>query len=134
MPDSGLQHEPDQASPGLLHSLRKLAATVVSLLQTRLELIVTDLEEERERAFEIVFWALGALFFLGIGVLVLALLGVLVLWEQHRVGAIVGLGVALLAIGVGLGLRARSRIHGRPRLFAATMKELSKDREHLTSR
>ena len=134
MPDSGPQHEPEQASPGLLESLRRLAATVVSLLQTRLELIVADLEEERERVFEIVLWAIAALFFLAIGLLVLTLLGVLVLWEQHWIGAIVGLGVAFLAIGAGLGLLARGRIRRRPRLFAATMKEMSKDHEQLTSR
>ena len=36
-------------SPGILHSLKMLGATLASAFHTRVELFVTELEEERER-------------------------------------------------------------------------------------
>jgi uncharacterized membrane protein YqjE len=38
-----------------------------------------------------------------------------------------------LIAGVILALAARKHVVGRPRLFAATISELGKDREHLES-
>lgn len=134
MPDQTLEHEQEPESPGLLHSLRNLATTLVALLQTRLELLAADLEEGGVRLLQILFLAAGALFFVALGLLVLALLAVLILWEERQIGAIIGIGVACFAIGVGLVLWARNRLRARPRFFGGTVGELAKDRERLTSR
>jgi uncharacterized membrane protein YqjE len=125
---------PEQPSAGLLQSLRNLGATLVAVLQTRLELLATDLEEERVRLLQVLFWAAAALFFLGIGVLTLTLLVVFLLWDEKLVWAIVALAAVFLAIGAGLVIGVRNRIHGRPRMFAASVQELSRDKEELTSR
>jgi uncharacterized membrane protein YqjE len=138
MPEQGWEQnreqDPEQPSAGLLQSLRNLGATLVALLQTRLELLAIDLEEERARLLQILFWAAGALFFFGVGVLVLALLAVLVLWEEHRVGAIVALAVVFLVIGAGLAIGMRNRLRARSRIFASSVEELSRDQKELTSR
>src|SRR5262245_32539306 len=124
----------EQPGTGLLQSLRNLGATLVELLQTRLELLATDLEEERTRLLQILFWAAGALFFFGVGVLVLALLAVLLLWEERRIGAIIALAAVFVALGIGMAIGVRNRLRERSRLFASNVDELARDRKELTSR
>lgn len=125
---------PEQPSAGLLQSLRNLGATLVAMLQTRLELLATDLEEERTRLLQILFWAAAALFFFGVAVLILALLVVLLLWEERRVGAIIALSAIFFVVGVGLAIGVRNRLRVRSRLFASNVEELARDQEELTSR
>src|SRR4051794_11041356 len=43
------------SSPGLLQSFKAYVATWVELLKTRVELLTTELQEERERTEQIVF-------------------------------------------------------------------------------
>jgi len=114
--------------------LRNLAATLVALLQNRLELLVTDLEEERIRLLQLLFWAAGALFFFALGVLMVTMLIVLLLWDSHRIVGVAVLAGVFLAIGVGLAIGVRNRMHVRPRLFSSSLDELAKDKDRLTSR
>ena len=119
---------------GILQSLRNLATTLVALLQNRLELLATDLEEERIRLLQVLFWAAGALFFFALGVLTITMFVVLLLWDSHRLFGIVVLAAVFLAIGVGLAIGVRNRMHMRSRLFSASLDELAKDKDRLTSR
>jgi uncharacterized membrane protein YqjE len=119
---------------GILQSLRNLATTLVALLQGRLELLATDLEEERIRLLQLLFWAAGALFFFALGVLMITMLVVLLLWDSYRFTGIALLATVFLAIGVALAIGVRNRMHIRSRLFSSSLDELAKDRERLTSR
>jgi uncharacterized membrane protein YqjE len=123
-----------EPATGILQSLRNLATTLVALLQNRLELLATDLEEERIRLLQLLFWAAAALFFFALGVLMITVLVVLLVWESHRLAGIVVLAVVFLAIGVGLAIVVRNRMHLRSRLFSASLDELAKDKDRLTSR
>ncbi len=122
-----------EPATGILQSLRNLATTLVALLQNRLELLATDLEEERIRLLQLLFWAAGALFFCALGVLMITVLVVLLVWESHRLTGIVVLAVVFLAIGVGLAIGVRNRMHLRSRLFSSSLDELAKDKDRLTS-
>jgi uncharacterized membrane protein YqjE len=66
---------------GLLGSLTTLAATLVAIAHTRLDLLSSDLEEERAHVLSLLVLALAALFFLGIGVLLATLLLVVAFWD-----------------------------------------------------
>jgi uncharacterized membrane protein YqjE len=126
---------PDAAhSPGLLASLRKLAATAVGILQTRLDLLATEVEEERLRLLQIVFWGVIAVFFLVLGVFMLTLFFVVLFWDTHRVLMTGMLAAFFLALGVVTGLAVRSKTRAKSKLFSASLAELAKDREHLTPR
>lgn len=126
---------PDAAqSPGLLASLRNLAATAVGVLQTRLELLATEVEEERLRLLQIVFWAVIAVFFLVLGILMVTLFFVVLFWDTHRVLVTGILAALFLALGVVTGLAVRSRARAKSKLFSASLAELAKDREQLISR
>lgn len=129
--DSGAATESTGRATGLLASLRRLLATGVEILQTRIELLSVELEEEGVRLRELMLYALVALFFLGFGLLLLTLLVVVIFWDTHRLPVLVGITALYLAIGIGSALRVRRTLKTRPRLFAATLGELGKDREHL---
>ena len=123
-----------EPATGILQSLRNLATTLVALLQNRLELLATDLEEERIRLLQLLFWAAAALFFFALGVLMITVLVALLVWESHRLAGIVVLAVVFLAIGAGLAIVVRNRMNLRSRLFSASLDELAKDKDRLTSR
>ena len=73
---------------------------------------------------------MAATLFLVFGLVMLSLAVVVAFWDTHRLLATVVLGAAYIVIAVVLFLIARSRAQ-RPRLFAASLEELAKDRERL---
>lgn len=123
-----------RASPeGLFASLKTLGATLTAILQNRLELLSTDIAEERARLGSILLLSLVALFCLGVGVLLLTLLIVVLFWDTHRLAALGGLTLLFLAAGGWVGAIALQRLRNKPRLFEASIAELARDREHLGS-
>lgn len=125
---------PGEPGTGIVASLRSLAATLVSVLHTRLELLVTEIEEERVRLLQLTLWAVGAVFFLGIAILLLVILVIVLFWETHRIPVIATLAGIFLAAGIGMVAGTRNRMHGRSRLFSASLDELARDKDQLTPR
>lgn len=119
---------------GLLASLSTLAATLVAIAHTRLDLLSSDLEEEREHLLSLLVLSLSALFFLGIGVLLATLLLVVAFWDTYRLPVLAVLTGLFLAAGVTAWRVALHKARTKPRLFAASMSELLKDRQQLVSR
>jgi uncharacterized membrane protein YqjE len=115
---------------GLLASLTALAATLVAIAHTRLDLLSSDLEEEREH----LLLSLSALFFLGIGVLLATLLVVVAFWDTYRLPVLAVLTGMFLAAGITAWRIALHKAKTKPKLFAASMSELLKDRQQLISR
>lgn len=127
-PDTGA------AGPGIVQSLRNLATTLVALLRTRFELLATELEEERARLLLLLFWAAGALFFLGVGLLLLTVLVVALFWDTYRISAVVTLAAIFLGAGIYLAVGVHRRMHAPTRLFSASLDELARDKDRLTPR
>lgn len=128
------ERAPGGQSPGLVQSLRRLAATLIALLQTRLELLATELEEERVRLVQVLLWGCIALASLLLGVVMLTLFVVVLFWDAHRVLVSGLLALTFIAIGLAAVAVARSRARARSRLFSASLAELANDREQLTPR
>ncbi len=121
----------DERPQGLLGSLRRMFATVLALVHTRVELFTTEIEEEIQRAAGILLWALVALFFGSLTVLFLAVLVLIVFWEDHRVLAASLITAAFLVLTVTFAMLARARLRAKPRFMAATIEELKRDRATL---
>jgi uncharacterized membrane protein YqjE len=121
-------------SKGLLESLTILTGTLVAIAHTRLDLLSVDLEEERAHLFSLLVLALTALFCLGIGVVLVTILLVVAFWDTHRLLALGALAGFYLVIGMGVWAFALHKARTKPRLFAASLSELFKDRQQLTSR
>lgn len=119
---------------GLLNSLGTLATTLTAVVQTRLELLSADLEEDREHWLSLLALALTALFCLGVGVVLATILLVVVFWDTQRL-LVLGICAGLfLSGGIAAWLFAMRKIKTKPRIFAASLLELSKDRQQLASR
>jgi uncharacterized membrane protein YqjE len=129
-----MAEESQAATGGLFESLKTLSVSLVGIVHTRLELLSTDIAEEREHLITLLLLVQLALFFLGVGILLLALLIVVAFWESHRLLALGGLTGLFLLASAGAVWLAVHKTRTRPRLFAASLAELSKDRQHLTSR
>jgi uncharacterized membrane protein YqjE len=129
-----MAEEAHAAGSGLFESLKTLSASLVGIVHTRLELLSNDVAEEREQLTTFLVLVLIALGCVGVGVVLLAMLIVIAFWESHRLMALGGLIGFFMLVGVGLGGYAMHRIRTKPRLFEASLAELSKDRQQLTSR
>ena len=121
-------------SRGLLESLTTLAATLVAIAHTRLDLLSTDVEEERAQVLSLLVLALVALYCFGIGVVLAAILLVAAFWDTHRLLVLGSLAGFFLAAGMVAGAYAMHKARTKPRLFAASLSELLKDRQQLVSR
>lgn len=122
------------AGKGLLASLTTLAATLVAIAHTRLELLSLDVEEGREHLFSLLVSALVTLFCLGIGMVLATILIVLAFWDTQRLLALGVLTGFYLAVGMAAWGFAMHKARTKPRIFAASLAELTKDRQHLASR
>ena len=125
--------ESHAAAGGLFESLKTLSVSLVGIVHTRLELLSTDVAEEREHLITHLVLVLVALFCFGVGVVLLAILIVVIFWESHQLIALGGLTGLFLAASAGVGWLAIHKIRTKPRLFEASLAELAKDRQQLTS-
>jgi uncharacterized membrane protein YqjE len=123
-PDTG-------GSPGFFPSLRALLTILSSALHTRLELFVTELEEERERLKQTLVLMLLLFFGLSFGFILLNIFIVAIFWQQGWIAAIGCLAAVYLGVGIVAALKLRDALLQRRRLFPATLAELGKDRDHL---
>lgn len=118
-------------SPSVVASLRRLATHALALAQVRLELFSLDAQDALTRALTVFFLAAVAVVALGLGLVFLALLLTVLLWDTHRVLALAaGVGV-FVGLGAAAGWGAWATLRRSPGWFAATLAELKADRQHL---
>lgn len=118
---------------GLLESLTTLAATLVAIAYTRLDLLSADMEEEREHLFSLQVWTLTSLFLFGVGVVLTAILLAAIFWDTYRFVVLCGLAGFFLAAGIAAWLFVIQKVRTKPKAFAASLSELLKDSQHLDS-
>ncbi len=128
------QEEEGGSKGGLLDSVRQLAQTAVGLVETRLEIVVTELEEEKLRLRRTLILAVVAGFCLAVAALLAVMLVVVVFWDTHRLAAIGWLLALFLGGGAVAGLALWRHAGAHARLFETTLGELRKDRERLGRR
>lgn len=125
----------DGASPGvtggLLHSLNSFAANLLTVAHTRLQLLTTELQEEVQRAAQLLVWAFVALFAAMMALFLGALTVIFVFWDTHRLAAALAMTAVLIVIAAAAGLVLRSKLATKPPMLDATLAELAKDRDQL---
>lgn len=116
---------------GSMASARAMAATLAALWQTRLDLLLTELEEERQRLLGTLLWGALTLALGGFALLGLAALVVVLCWDSHRVGALIGVTTILLCAALTAAWQLRRHVRRGDRFLAATLAELEADRRRL---
>ena len=117
--------------PGLLDSLARLGRTALALARTRLEILGTEIEEERIRVTQLALLIAGVVFCLQVALVLLVVLVVVLLWDSHRVLTLSVLGGFFVLAALVGGLWLRYLVLGRPKIFASTIAELRKDQDRL---
>jgi len=121
-------------SRGLFSSLRGLFATSIATLRIRLELLSTEIQEEKARVLGLLVYGAAALILLAVGIVFLAVFFTVLLWDSHRLLAL-GVFSALFLGAGGLALTIAMRLaRAESRLFAASLAELAQDRAALDPR
>ena len=117
--------------PRLAESLHGIVDAGLQTVQTRLELLAVELQEEKLRLTGIALNTVLAGLLLGFGLVFLMVFLTVLFWEEHR---LLALGIST-AICLGGGLLAASNaaraFRSGTRLFSASLTELARDREAL---
>jgi uncharacterized membrane protein YqjE len=122
-----LEDEPQGPASSLLQSLVRLGGTLLATLQTRVELLTTELSEDVERGVRILLWGFVAVL---AGVLAVLLAGVTLIiyfWDTHRMGAAVGVTLVFVLVAAVAAWVSRQRLHEKSQLLEATRTELRRD-------
>ena len=93
-----MAEEPGRAE-SLLESLRNLARTFLAVMQTRLEIFASEVDEQRALLARIAVLAAIAAFCLGLAVILIVLFIAVLFWDTHRllaIGALAGIALGLL--------------------------------------
>jgi uncharacterized membrane protein YqjE len=115
----------------LFGAVRRMLATAVAVVQTRAELLTTELQEEIQRAASILLWSLVALLFASLAVLMISITLLIVFWDTHRVLVAALISAAFVVFAASAGLYARARTHAKPGFLSGTLTELKRDRAML---
>ena len=115
-------------------SLRSRLDTLLGAAQTRLALLMVELQEEKLRLARLLFTTVLAALFLGFATVFAALWITVALWDSHRLLAL-GLSTGLfLVLGLAAASVAARTVAAGSRLFAASLAELGNDRDALKTR
>lgn len=109
-------------------SLGQLAATLSSMVRTRLELAAVELEEELAHFSSSLIWSLTALFFACIAIMLAILTVVAVFWDTtYRYTVLLALITIFGLLAVGIALHLRKQFRDKPGLLFHSLAELKKD-------
>ncbi|MDO8262710.1 MAG: phage holin family protein [Gallionella sp.] len=121
-------------SGGLMESLRRLADTLLAILQTRLELLSNELEEERLRIAQMLLYGSVALFFFGLAIMILTAFFVVLFWDSHRLLVLGGFAALYFVAGLLVWNALRRMAREKSKLFSSSLAELADDRDLLAPR
>ncbi|MFC0140736.1 phage holin family protein [Erwinia mallotivora] len=127
MADSQQSHGPGK---GVINIGQRIVTTLVGIVETRVRLVVVELEEEKARLIQMLMMVGLTMLFTAFGLMSLMVLIIWAVDAQYRLMAI-GITTAVLfalAIIFGVWTLVKSR---RSALLSATRKELKSDRKLL---
>jgi uncharacterized membrane protein YqjE len=123
-----------RTSGGLLDSLRALAATLVAMAHTRVELFGTEIEEELHRVVALVVGGMVVLALSSLALLFGALVVIAAFWDTHRIAAVACVAAGFIALALASFGVVRVRTRRQSRLLASTLGELERDLRQLGRR
>jgi uncharacterized membrane protein YqjE len=117
--------------PGVVRLLHKLARTGLGALQNRGELLLVELQEEKERLIAAFVWSAALLFLVFMGLLLLTATIIFLFPESLRLWAAGGFAVLYLAGAAASVFVIKALLKEVP--FAETIEQVRKDGEWLES-
>lgn len=122
------------AAQGLKGSVQALMVTVLAIFQTRLALLSTELEEEKQRLLATMAWGAVAILLGSFALMFLALFVAVLFWDSHRLLALGAMAAVFAALAAWAVWRVRQLTSARAHPLEATLAELEADRHALMQR
>jgi uncharacterized membrane protein YqjE len=110
-----------------MDSVHRLGNSLLGLIQTRAELFVVELQEEKLRAISLLLWLALGLSLAVAGLLIAAGILALYLWQIAGYTGLLGLAAGILLAAALIFWGIRHRILRGPQPFAETLGEFRKD-------
>ncbi len=114
-----------------MESLKRMAGTLLAIFQARLELLSIEIQEERLRIEQKLFYGSIALFFFGLAILLLTILIAVLLWDSYRLPVLGSFMVLYFVAGLLAWNALRRVARERSKLFSASLAALTDDRDQL---
>lgn len=110
-------------------SLRGFFLAGIRLAHNRLQILATEVAEEKVRLTLAAITGVSGLFFLGLAVVLATILLLVLFWDNHRVEVLAGLSAAFALLGGGLLALTVRAVTQKVPPFQATLGELKKDQD-----
>lgn len=110
-------------------SLRGFFLAGIRLANNRLQILSTEVAEERVRLSLAALTGVAGLFFLGLAVVLGVMLLVVLFWDEHRVALLSVLASVFGFLGAFLLTVTAKSINSKERPFKVTIDELKKDED-----
>lgn len=124
------QERPQGPGKGLLDTLTRIATIVISIAETRLRLVATELEEEKSSLIQLILLAGAALLLTAFGLMSLMILVMWAVDPVYRLTAMIIMTSVLLGGALIFALCAVRKAR-RSSLLGATREQLAIDRQLL---
>lgn len=111
-----------------------MLGTLLTIFQTRLELLSNEIEEERLRIRQMLFYGSIALFFFGLSIMLMTVFIVVLFWDSYRLSVLGGLTALFLLVGLLVWNSLQSAVSERSKLFSSSLAALDEDRARLVTR
>lgn len=118
----------DSPHGGLVASLRGLLVAGIAIARNRLELLGTEVQEEKVRVLGLLLYGGMALLLLAAGAVFLAIFLTVLFWESNRLMALGIFATVFLTSGIIAAVVARGYARSPSTLFSASLAELDRDR------
>ncbi len=115
--------------PTLGRLARRTTATIIGALQNRAELFAVEFEEENDRVLKMVMFGVGALFLLGMAVMLLTATIIFLVPEPDRVYAAAAFFLLYAIGGTASAMTVKKLVKKAP--FVESLNQLKKDAEIL---
>jgi len=111
----------------ILAAAGRIAATVVAMVGTRLELAAVEFQEDARRLLGYLAWTLLAVFLAAGAFMLVALFVIVLFWDDYRLQAIAGMAILFAAAAGLILMKVKSGLNNQASLFSSTLAELRKD-------
>ena len=112
---------------GFLAAAGRIAANVVAMIGTRLELAAVEFQEDARRLLGYLAWTLLAVFLAGGAFMLVALFVIVLFWDDYRLQAIGGMAILFAAVAGLIVMKVKSGLNKQATLFSTTLAELRND-------
>jgi uncharacterized membrane protein YqjE len=111
----------------ILDTLGRLATTFITIVQTRLELVAVEMEEESLRFLGYLALCMLAMVCISLTITLLTLFVIVLFWDSYRIASILGMALLYGLAAAALLAGVRSNFRSKPKLLSFTLAELNKD-------